>query len=131
MAKAVVNAREGQKAPFFSTLQQKKDATGQALAGRRVVAWCATAALAVGLLALISGSATAQSIWSAGTQKGQEAKQGLKEWLQIGGSISFIVCGIIWVATGRTNWRWAGGAAGGMFIGFLSDQIANFFGSII
>lgn len=80
---------------------------------------------------VVAGNAMAQAsgIFASGTAKGQEAYAGLKSWLQTGGGIAFVVCGLIWLGTGRANWRWAAAAAGGLFIGGFADQIANFFSS--
>lgn len=71
--------------------------------------------------------AEAQDIWTMGHEKGEAAREGLVTWLRIGGVISLIVCGLMWVATGRANMRWFAGACAGLFIGAAAGPIVDFF----
>lgn len=87
-------------------------------------------AVALGLvlaLAAIAQPATAQDIFASGTAKGQQAKVGIIQWVQIAGVLSILVCALIWIGTGRANWRWLAGAVGGLFIAGLADPIVSFF----
>jgi hypothetical protein len=48
-------------------------------------------------------------------------------WVRGAGIASFAVCGLLWIGTGRANWRWLAGAGGGLFVAGAATPIVKFF----
>jgi outer membrane protein assembly factor BamB len=109
---------------IYTILQQR----GRQVAAKSRAYLPAVAVAAVTLaLPNLVHAASDSGVFDAGTTYITDATTGITKWVRGIGIISLLVCALIWMATGKQNWRWIAGAFGGLIVAALATKIAAFF----